>query len=249
MPVPNHSNAKEEHQQMPIIYLYVKKCNHCNLKYFGMTRRNPFTYRGSGSYWLAHNKKHKTSIETLSVWGFDNQEGCTDFALRFSYDNDIVESKDWANLVAEDGFNGGHHGAVLGPRPQEVKDKISKSNTGKKHSEETKKRLSELAKNRIVSDETRVKLGTWKEGRRSGRLGKTNSEESNKSRSEKLRGRKVSDEQKKAISEANSGRKHTEEHRKKNSLARIGKKLSEDTRKKMSESQKKRFQKHRQSLI
>lgn len=56
--------------------------------------------------------------------------------------------------------------------PQEVKDKISKSllgnkrNLGKTHSEETRKLLSEINKNKIISDEHKHALKTKLKGRK-----------------------------------------------------------------------------------
>ena len=41
------------------IYLYVKQHSVTGLKYFGRTEcKNPFRYKGSGSYWKKHLKKH-----------------------------------------------------------------------------------------------------------------------------------------------------------------------------------------------
>jgi uncharacterized protein YggL (DUF469 family) len=41
-----------------MIFLYVKECPHCGLRYFGKTVRNPFKYKGSGKYWNNHLRKH-----------------------------------------------------------------------------------------------------------------------------------------------------------------------------------------------
>ena len=91
-----------------IIYLYVKQHSITGLKYFGKTKRNPFTYNGSGTRWSNHIKKHGSKfITTIEIWGFDDQSCCTDFALRFSEENDIVKSADWANLKPEDALDGG----------------------------------------------------------------------------------------------------------------------------------------------
>lgn len=112
---------------MSIIYLYIKHCNCCGLKYFGKTtNRNPFKYSGSGVYWKRHIKEK--SISTEDIWGFDNQEAYTDFALRFSKENNIVDSSDWANLRDENGLDG----APIG----------NTNNLGNKHSEETKRVMS-----------------------------------------------------------------------------------------------------------
>lgn len=92
-----------------IIYLYIKQHSVTNLKYFGKTISNPFKYNGSGKLWKKHIKKYgKEHIKTLEVWSFDNQEMCTNFALKFSVDNNIVESKEWANIVPEKGKDGGN---------------------------------------------------------------------------------------------------------------------------------------------
>jgi len=91
-----------------VIYLYVKQ--HCvtGMKYFGKTENpNPFKYGGSGKYWLRHIKKHGKHIKTTEVWGFDDIELCVEFALKFSRDNNIVLSDEWANLIEENGINGG----------------------------------------------------------------------------------------------------------------------------------------------
>ena len=88
-----------------MIYLYVKQHSITGLKYFGRTEsKNPFQYNGSGIYWRRHYNKHgKQYIKTLEIYGFDNQDLCTEFALKFSLENNIVKSSDWANLIIEDG--------------------------------------------------------------------------------------------------------------------------------------------------
>ena len=55
------------------IYLYVKQCNHCNLKYFGKTVKPTVEkYFGSGHHWRRHIKMHgKEHIITTNIWEFD----------------------------------------------------------------------------------------------------------------------------------------------------------------------------------
>lgn len=97
-----------------IIYLYIKECQHCGLKYFGKTKKiDPFKYQGSGDYWINHLQFHKNpKIKTLEIFGFDSQILCTEFALKFSEENNIVNSrlpngkKVWANLDIENGIDG-----------------------------------------------------------------------------------------------------------------------------------------------
>lgn len=91
-----------------IIYLYVKQHSITKLKYFGKTmKRDPFKYLGSGTRWLKHINKHgKNQVVTLDVWGFDDEELCSRFALEFSEKHNIVDSAEWANLRPENGIDG-----------------------------------------------------------------------------------------------------------------------------------------------
>ena len=90
-----------------MIYLYVKQHKITGLKYFGATsKKNPYTYLGSGKYWRRHLKVYGKDIDTINVWKFDNQDECEKFALEFSEKNNIVESQNWANLRPENGKDG-----------------------------------------------------------------------------------------------------------------------------------------------
>lgn len=112
-----------------IIYLYHKRHRITGLNYFGKTTIEPYNYNGSGKYWRRHINKHGDDIETVQVWEFSNQKECTVFALKFSKENNIVESKNWANLKLEDGKDGGDPGPI-------GRKKISESKIGKKHTPE-----------------------------------------------------------------------------------------------------------------
>jgi hypothetical protein len=87
--------------------LYIKELK--GMKYFGKTSRDPYKYTGSGKVWTDRVKKYgKDKIKTLWVsdWFYD-PGSIQEVALRFSNDNQIVESTEWANLRAENGINGG----------------------------------------------------------------------------------------------------------------------------------------------
>lgn len=92
-----------------------------------------------------------------------DQESCTEFALTFSEQQNIVESEEWLNLKDEDGLMGGatHYGTPSletrikisnslsgksrGPLSSETKEKLSIANRGKKiHTDEFKQKLSDL---------------------------------------------------------------------------------------------------------
>lgn len=117
------------------IYLYIKQHNITKLKYFGKTTRNPYTYKGSGIYWLRHLHKYGRNVSTLKVWKIERQEVCTRFALWFSKKFNIVDSTDWANLVEEAGIDGC---SLKGSR---------NGMYGKLHTEESRKKISDKRKN------------------------------------------------------------------------------------------------------
>lgn len=149
-----------------MIYLYLKQHKITGLKYFGRTTsRNPFKYKGSGTRWGYHCSKHGWEhVITVDVWGFDTQEACTEFALLFSRENNIVESQEFANLEIEDGINGKLKGTVSQykrkPRVGPISDKHAaqlRANqlawVGRKHSANTIEKMR-----KPKTEETRAKM-------------------------------------------------------------------------------------------
>lgn len=128
------------------IYLYVKRHSVTGLKYFGKTIKNPYTYQGSGKHWTNHIAKHgKEYVETLHVWSFNNQAECKEFALHFSENHNIVESKEWANLIPEDGIN--NPPSQLGKKPsQESVEKSRLARTGQKRNQVIREKMSVAAR-------------------------------------------------------------------------------------------------------
>ncbi len=89
-------------------YLYIKQHSITGLFYFGKTVKNPEKYNGSGIYWTNHIKKHgKEFIITLWYCLFLDEESIIETAKLISQLNNIVESDKWANLIPENGINGG----------------------------------------------------------------------------------------------------------------------------------------------
>jgi hypothetical protein len=221
------------------IYLYVKQHQSTGLKYFGKTtRRDPFKYKGSGKHWAGHLRKHGQNIRTVDLWGFDDQDACTKFALEFSEKHHIVESNEWANLMPENGLDGG---AIGKPHSEETKAKLRAAKLGKPHSEETKaklrgKKLSEehkakigaAGRRRIVSEETRTKL-----------RGQKRSEETKA----RMRGKKLSEETKAKLRAAKLGKPLSEEHKAKIRVGTLGKNLGKNLGKKHSEETKAKMRK------
>jgi hypothetical protein len=101
-------------------YLYIKQHSITRLKYFGKTSKNPHKYQGSGKYWLKHINKHgKQFVKTIWVSDLYYDTSIKEIALHFSVENNIVESKDWANLVLENGLDGGFMHPKNKPLPWE----------------------------------------------------------------------------------------------------------------------------------
>jgi len=206
--------------------LYIKTHNTTGLKYFGKTTKSGKefdNYQGSGTYWQRHLKKHGSSITTEIFAQFeDNDTELVKTALRFSKENDIVDSSQWANLIMEDGKDGGLPVELLS---EETRRKMSESkkgqipwNKGKKTPIDVRKKQSEVRKGRFTGENNPM-------------FGKSPSDETrNKLRDINL-GKKASESTKKKMSEAHSGDNHYLH----------GKSHTKETKKKMSDSRKGRF--------
>jgi hypothetical protein len=171
-------------------WLYLKQHNITGLKYFGKTIQDPEKYLGSGIVWTRHLKKHGRDIATIWSKLFTDKDELTQFALQYSKEHNIVESKDYANLKPEDGLMGGDTGIT----------------------ENGRHILSENSKNRKHSEETKQKIKAARKLQSNPMSGKTHSEET----IEKIRqkralqlmpiGRKMSEESKRKISESQKSR-------------------------------------------
>lgn len=119
-----------------MIYLYLKTHNVTGLKYLGKTIQDPFKYKGSGKYWVRHIKKHGYDVTTEVIAECETEEEFKKIGIHYSKLWNIIESKDFANLVAEEG------GGV----------------TGLKHSEETREKLSIAAAIRSRTTEGKLQF-------------------------------------------------------------------------------------------
>ena len=122
------------------ITLYVKRHTDTGLKYLGVTTKDPYTYLGSGLYWAAHLKKYGNEMMTCVLGVFDDIEECSKLGLQYSEEHDVVASKEWANLKPENARQGWVAG--FPQEPESIAKRVAK-NTGKKRTEETKRKISE----------------------------------------------------------------------------------------------------------
>lgn len=89
--------------------MYIKQHSITKLKYFGKTTNDPQSYIGSGVEWTSHLKLHgRNYVETIWISEpFVERQKLYDFATKFSIENNIVESENWANRIIETGIGGG----------------------------------------------------------------------------------------------------------------------------------------------
>jgi hypothetical protein len=103
------------------IYLYKKTHKDTGLKYLGKTiAKDPYAYPGSGIYWTRHLEKHGNNVETEILCECATEEELKFWGQHYSKLWNVVESKDWANLIEEAGPGG--------VWSRESKEKLSQTN-------------------------------------------------------------------------------------------------------------------------
>jgi hypothetical protein len=100
--------SEQQYLNFKPTYLMIKQHEITGLKYLCKTiRLNPIKYKGSGTYWKSHIKKHgKQLVNTIWCKYFTNIESLVFTALTLSEIYNIVESNEWANLKLENGLDG-----------------------------------------------------------------------------------------------------------------------------------------------
>jgi hypothetical protein len=89
------------------IYLYKKTHKDTGLKYLGKTiAKDPYLYPGSGLYWKHHLEKHGNNVETEVLRECQTEDELKEWGQYYSKLWNVVESKEWANLIEEAGPGG-----------------------------------------------------------------------------------------------------------------------------------------------
>jgi hypothetical protein len=140
--------------------LYQKKCSHCELKYYGKhTGQDIESYQGSGEYWQSHLKKHNATVIHIcnSDWFYDTS--IVEVAIKFSNDNNIVESDNWANMKPENGLDGGFQ-EVTKKRLELMKDPDWRINIGIPSKE--KEKITKIKNGTLGKNNTEKMVATRK---------------------------------------------------------------------------------------
>ena len=181
--------------------------------------KNPSKYNHQPFNRVLQNNPDRYQYEIIYIGDFD------DNLLNTLEINSIAEENPKFNFTkGGDGISGYKHS-------DESKRKISEAKKGKKHSEETKRKLSEANKGeknprygKYPTLETRKKLSEANKGKNHPNYGKHLPKETRCKISESHKGKKLSNETKRKISEANNGKTIPEEQKHKISEAQKGEK-------------------------
>lgn len=179
--------------------LLVMEHNITGLKYFCKTTiiDRVHRYKGSGVAWIKHLREHGFNVKVGMLGFYVEEQRCLDAAKKFSADNNIVDSQEWANLIPETGRNGG---CLSGERNPFF---------GRKHKPESiesarqKKLGKSINKGAYQSPEKRAKISASLKGRKNPAVSKA------------LTGRKLSDSHRENVIKALKGRTVSNETREK----------------------------------
>ena len=212
-------------------YLYVKTHTITGLKYLGITTRpDPHKYRGSGIRWLNHLRKHGSTYTTQILKECEHPAMLQFWAQHYSDLWNVEKNEEWANLMPETGINQ----PPTIRTPESILKQVA-TMTGKKHSEETKAKMSKSMKGKNTNSKPWV---------RERQKGVPLSNEVKTKISEALKGRpgvSHTEESKKKISNANKGTIRSDESKAKQSASSKGIPKSPEHRAKMSEAARARW--------
>jgi hypothetical protein len=90
-----------------LYYLYKKTHKITGLNYLGKTiSKDPYSYTGSGVYWRQHLEEYGYDINTEILRECSTVEELKQWGEYYSKLWNVVESKEWANLIEESGPGG-----------------------------------------------------------------------------------------------------------------------------------------------
>jgi hypothetical protein len=134
-----------------MIILYLKE-SPFGLKYLGKcVNVNPYKYKGSGVIWRRHINAHNISsdeIKTTILFETEDKDELKRMGIYYSNLWDVVNSKEFANLIPEQGDGGNTGGFKKGIKfTDEHKKKLSEARSRQKDSpERISKRADSVSK-------------------------------------------------------------------------------------------------------
>jgi hypothetical protein len=100
--------------------LLVKTHAVTGLKYLCKTvKKDYLSYKGSGKYWRQHLKKYGPDIKTELLYETECLVEFNRVCLEYSSKYNVAESDEWANLIPENGMDGGNRWESLDKERQE----------------------------------------------------------------------------------------------------------------------------------
>ena len=140
-----------------MITLYIKTHKITGLKYFGKTTKQDVeSYLGSGIYWRKHLQKYGREMDTKVIGIFADPNECSCVALEFSRKNNIVESKEWANLKEENGLDGSPPGVKFSDKHRA---KLRQNMLGICNNPFTDKTRNKMSNSSRIREEMKIKEG------------------------------------------------------------------------------------------
>lgn len=123
-------------------YLMIKVHNKTRLRYLckksTINRKYCYSYRGSGKYWKQHLRQHGDDITTFIIGEYKNSNDLRINGIYWSEAFNVVDSKEWANLIIEKGDGGMTWDFLSNEKQDRVRSILSRKN---KHTSK-KKRLA-----------------------------------------------------------------------------------------------------------
>ena len=94
-------NAIWEQFSMCIYYLYKKTHKITGLKYLGITKQDPYKYKGSGKVWSSHIKLYGYLVDTEILLETSDRVKLSKAGRYYSNLWNIVKDNSWANCIPE----------------------------------------------------------------------------------------------------------------------------------------------------
>jgi hypothetical protein len=107
-----------------LYYLYLKTHNVTGLKYLGQTCQDPFKYHGSGKKWTEHLQLFGKDVTTQIIYQSTDIKEIADVGRYYSSVWNIVESKEWANLIPESCSGHGNFGKLSDEARQRLSERM-----------------------------------------------------------------------------------------------------------------------------